>query len=108
MYWRYNLTGEARTRMIRSRKGRNENWFSINFLEMLGMVMRSFAMRVIRREGRRGWGCRADERGYFFGGPVGEELPGGIGGSDIWRDDDIVEGGGAYRGWCFKGNTLWG
>ena len=42
VYWRYNLAGEKRARTIRSRKARDENRFSINAPEMLGMVMRAF------------------------------------------------------------------
>ena len=61
VYWRYNLTGEERARTIRSRKGRDENRFSINVLEMLRMMMGAFMMRVIGRErGRGGWGSRAE------------------------------------------------
>ena len=48
VYWRHNLTGEERANTIRSRKGRDENRFSIDVLEILGMVMRTFVMRAIR------------------------------------------------------------
>ena len=50
VYCRCNQTGEERARMIGSRKEKDKNWFSINDLEMLGMVMRTFVMIVIRRK----------------------------------------------------------
>ena len=48
VYWRYNLTG-----------GRDENRFSINALDMRGMLVRAFVMIMIRRErpARKGKTC---------------------------------------------------